>query len=465
MKRRSFIGAAAAAGMPGALALSCGKGSPELLRRRQNITGTVETNLLPETIAGMTLKKLHDDYYSLLFSRYLPFWEKGGVDAVNGGFMCLLNGDGTVADDEKYSAFQGHGLWVYSFLYNNFGKNKHFLDIATKARDFIVKNMKAENGAWHDLVYRDGRLKAGSPAGKTVPPGSILGWLAIAAGLAEFNRATGNDEDYRLGLETIWTSLRIYDSQLYKGVTNNGGYTDDMDFTGFRAQGHSTTILWLLTTILDFKRNIKLIDLVNEHTKYILKQFLHPYLLVSNEYLLHDYNRIPGFEDAMETGTSLETQWIMIREATRQGDRAMFDTSKDLFRRYVTLAWDPIFEGFGDGHYYVFDGPERTRTKLYGIKSMRLHTDVLAATLHILEYTGDPWALEWFEKTRAWAIKHFDTPTGVWRQAVDRYGNDAQLPGEAPNLRDNFHQARSMMYILLALERMMKNEGKLSTFH
>jgi N-acylglucosamine 2-epimerase len=455
MKRRSFIGAAAAGGIPGALALSCGRRGPK--KKEEAITGVVEERMLPETIAGLTLKQLRDDYHDRLFNRYLPFWEKGGVDKENGGFMCLLNDDGTVADDEKYGWYQGRGLWVYSYLYNNFGKDKHFLDVATKARNFIVKYMKAENGAWYEKVYRDGRLKEG-----VIP--NIYGWLFIATGLAEFYKATGNDEDYKMVLETMWAALRAYDNAGYKGTENGGGYPADMDFTGFRAQGHSMVLIWMLTQSLGIRKNIKLEDIVAEHVGYVMKAFVHPHLPIANECLQHDYSRIPGFEDYMYTGHSIETQWIVMFEAIRQGDHKLFNTSKELIKRYLTTCWDYIFEGYGDGHFYVFDGPDRTRTKLYGVKSMWSHTEILLSTLHIIEYTGETWAIEWYERARAYALKHFDTPYGVWRQAVDRFGNDVQREGIPTTRKDNFHPPRYMMYNLLCLDRMIKNDGKLSTF-
>ena len=87
---------------------------------------------MPGKIAGMNLEELRDDYHNRLFKQYLPFWEKGGYDKQLGGFICELNDDGSVYNDEKFLWYQGRGLWVYSFLYNNFGKNPSHLEIATK---------------------------------------------------------------------------------------------------------------------------------------------------------------------------------------------------------------------------------------------------------------------------------------------------------------------------------------------
>ncbi len=454
MKRRAFIGSAAAGSLSGALAASCGRRQPQETTE-ERITGILEERDIPEYIAGMTLQDLRDDYHNRLFNQYLPFWEKGGVDQQYGGFMCLLNEDGTVADEEKYSWYQGRGLWTYSFLYNNFGKEQKHLDIATKAHDFIVKNMYAGDGTWHERMNRDGSVKEG--VGK-----NVYGWLFIAAGLGEYFKATGNEEDYKLILETLWATLRAYDNPMYQGVSNNGGLPPDTDTTGFRSQGHSMVIVWMLTQLLSHKRNIKLEEVAAEHVGYIMNAFTHPYLRITNEYLLHDYSRVPGAEDYMFTGHSLETQWIVMMEAVRQGDRQMFDTSKELVKRYLTMNWDYIFEGFGDGHSYVFDGPDRTRLKLYGTKSMWSHTEILLATMQILEFTGEDWAREWYERARAYSLKVYDTPFGVWKQAVDRFGNDTQREGIPVTRRDNFHPARYMMMNILSLDRMIKNKGKMS---
>ena len=94
--------------------------------------------VLPFKIAGMAMEDLKDDYHDRLFNQYLPFWEKGGYDKELGGFMCELNDDGSVCSDVKYILYQGRGIWVYSFLYNNFGKDPSYLGIARKSRDFMV---------------------------------------------------------------------------------------------------------------------------------------------------------------------------------------------------------------------------------------------------------------------------------------------------------------------------------------
>lgn len=95
----------------------------------QSSNAAVTTNkILPEKIVDMTLPQLRHDYHERLFQGYLPFWEKGGFDRENGGVMCELNDDGSVAVDMKYIWYQGRAVWVYSYLYNNFGRDPAFWD-------------------------------------------------------------------------------------------------------------------------------------------------------------------------------------------------------------------------------------------------------------------------------------------------------------------------------------------------
>jgi mannose/cellobiose epimerase-like protein (N-acyl-D-glucosamine 2-epimerase family) len=411
----------------------------------------------------MSLPDLREDYRRRLFDRYLPFWDKGGVDSATGAVVCILNEDGTIAEDEVYNWFQGRALWVYSFLYNNFGRDTKYLDIARNVRDFMVKHMKADNGRWHEKVYRDGSIK--------VPVGPcIYGWMFPAEGLAEYYKAAGNAEDLDMALETMRASLAAYDSPSYAGSTNWGGYPKEMPWTGMRDQGHHMMFINFLNQLLKHHSDPELEKLAGQHVDFIMRRFFNPDYGIVNENLHHDYSRIEGFEDYMYIGHTLEIQWMVMFEALRTGNRALFDTCAANIRRNLELCWDYIFDGYaGDGHFYVFDGPNRSRDRMYNEKGMWGHTEVLIATLHILEYTGAAWAWDFYERCHSYSFKTFDAPIGVWSQGVDRFGKpmvrDANVKLGLPSKRKcNFHMPRAFMLNLLCLDRMIANGGKVSAF-
>ena len=411
---------------------------------------------IPSKIAGMTLLKLRNDYRNRIFNYYLPFWEKGGVDKESGGFMCELKDDGSVEKDEKYIWYQGRGIWVYSFLYNNFGKNKRFLEIARKSRDFLIKNMYLGGGKWCDSVDRQG-----NPIQTTAGQGSpkdIYGALFSAAGLIELYKANGREDDLNIAKESILSSVKVYENPDYEGITVEG-----IEKKGLRTQGHSFMIVWILTNLLSFQEHPLFEALQSEHIDHLINHFWNPEYNIVNENLFHDYTRIPGYESVMCPGHSLEALWMIFNEALRRKDKQLVDLIKFRIRHLIEMNWDYVFDGLATEEYYVFSSEGKCLGPSYDLKVMWAHTELLIATMTILEYTGEVWAKEWYERGRNYCIKTMaNTGNGVWRQAVDRSGEDKKRPGISIYRKDNFHQIRYQMMNLLSIERMMKNNHKLS---
>lgn len=410
---------------------------------------------IPEVIAGMTLQELRNDYKDRIFKQYLPFWDKGGYDNKFGGFMCELKDNGSVEDDEKYIWYQGRGIWVYSYLYNNFGKDKRFLEIARKSRDFLIKNMYLGDGKWRDSVNREGQ-----PIESTFGQGSnkdIYGALFAAAGLIELYKADGNENDLKTAITSIWTSVKAYEHPNYEGVTVSG-----IDHKGLRTQGHSFMIIWTLTNLLSFHKDPKLEELQNEHVNHIMNHFWNSAYGIVNENLFHDYTKIPGNESVMLTGHSLEALWMVLHEALRKGDQQLFETSKNRIRHLIEMNWDYNFNGMCTEEYNVFSSEGKCQGPTYDLKVMWAHTELLIATMTILEHTGEIWAKEWYERGRKYCLNTMaNTGHGVWRQAVNRFGEDKQRPGISIYRKDNFHQIRYQMMNLLSIERMIKNNRKI----
>jgi mannose/cellobiose epimerase-like protein (N-acyl-D-glucosamine 2-epimerase family) len=454
MKRRKFFGTTMAAGLSGAIGAEAAPPAP-----RGEVKSTAFTTL-PEFIAGMTLQELRDDCHDRLFNQFLPFWDKGGYDLKYGGFMCLLNDDGTVQDDEKYIWYQGRAVWVYSFLYNNFGHDERWLDIARKTRDFMVNFMRAGKGRWYERVERDGRIKEG------VNP-NIYGAMFAAHGLAEFYKAARNPEDLELALETFHAAVKAYDDPGYTGsqVWANAISPDVFPKRGARDQGHSMVIINMLTDLLGHYSDSALEKIAVEHVDLVLNTFWNPDYGITNEYLRHDYSRIPGYEGHMFVGHCIETLWMIMFHSIRVRNGTIFYICKSRIRRFLEMAWDYVYGGCADENFYVLDIPGHRFGPSYDVKTMWAECEILIACMTVLEYTGDIWAKEWYERAREFTYRTIaDTGIGVWRQAVNRYGENLVREGVSPYRKGNFHQPRSMMLNLLALERMIKNNGKLTPF-
>ena len=450
MKRRNFFGTSVAAGLTGAFSLHAEPSATISDYER------IGLKMLPEKIAGMRYDELRDDYHDRLFNQYLPFWEKGGYDKVRGGFVTELRDDGSIQTDEKYIWYQGRGIWVYSYLYNNFSKNPKYLEIAKKSRDFMVKYMYKGDGLWEQMVNGDGTVKARSDQGSAE---DVYGPMFAAVGLIEYYKAAGKEEDLELAKTSIWKSVQRYEDPGYMGVTYPG-----VDKTGLRSQGHSFMMVWTLTQLLSFHDDPKLKEIISEHVDHIMNHYWNPDYGITNEVLFHDYSRIPDAATHFSPGHAIETLWMVMHESFRIGNGTLFYICKNRVRRFIEMAWDYIFEGLGDTEYNVFASEKNAPGPTLDIKDMWAHCEILVATMLTLEYTGDVWAIEWYERAREFTLRTMPTPCGVWRQAVDRYGKDKQREGISIYRKDNFHQVRYQMFNLLSLERIIKNKGKLTPF-
>ncbi len=411
---------------------------------------------VPEKIAGMNLCELRDDYRERFFNRYLPFWDKGGYDRELGGFMCELYEDGSVQKDEKFIWYQGRAAWVYSFLYNNFGENPKHLEIARKTRDFMVKHMHAGDGIWIDSVNRYGKPIESTGQGTS---GDIYGAMFAAAGLIEYYHAAGNEEDLDLAKMSVWASMKRYNDPGYAGIRVSG-----VEKAGLRSQGHSFMVVWPLTQLLSYIDDPLLEELQAEHTDHIVNDFWNSDYRIVNEHLYHDYTRIPPFSEHMAQGHSLEALWMVMYEAIRTKNKSLFDISKLRIRHLIEMCWDHIYDGWFSGSFHVHGDEIHPPGPDYGMKIMWAHTELLIACLTILEYTGEVWAKEWYERVREYVLRTMTTDYGIWLQAVDRYGKNVKRPGISIYRRGNFHQPRCQMMNMLSLQRMIAGGGTLTPF-
>ena len=160
----------------------------------------------------------------------------------------------------------------------------------------------------------------------------------------------------------------------------------------------------------------------------------------------------------MFAGHSLETLWMVMQESLRIKDHKLFGTCKVRIRRLLEMCWDYVFEGLGDGNFYVFNSPKHCQGPAFEVKTMWAHCEILVACLLIFEHTGEAWAKEWYERARTFTLRTMPVEgSGVWRQAVDRFGKDVKRVSISSKRKGNFHQPRCLMLNMLCLKRMIEN--------
>lgn len=401
--------------------------------------------------ARLNLKQLRDQYRSYLFDDFLPFMDKFVIDHELGGFMCSADQFGVRVNENKSSWFEGRGVWVYSFLYNNLARDQKFLDVALRSVEFTLKSKPSANEIWAKELTRDGK-----PV--TLADGEIYGDLFIAEGLAEFSLATNDRAYWEMAKELVFKCLAIYDRPDYRpkiGQTYLG--PEARPFPGARIQGVWMVLIRVLTQMLAMRADAELEKVAARCVSAITDHHYNPAYRLINELLNHDLSRPTNeYGQLVYTGHCIENLWMLLFEAARIRDEKLFEKLSSWFRRHVEVAWDDVYGG-------VFRNLQNVERNIWLLdKVLWAQEEVLIGSLFIFERTGAMWARELFDKTydyvrSKYVLKSRGSP--LWMYATDRPATYEAFM-KMPKRVENFHHPRHLMLNLLTIERMIRRAGR-----
>jgi len=387
----------------------------------------------PGNLAGKTLKELREEYRYWLFDDFLPFMDKYVIDHELGGFMCAVDRDGTQINSGKRAWYEGRGIWVYSFLYNNVAREQKYLDIATKSVNFIMKYKPTGDNLWPETYQKDGTNNGSADA-------RLYGDLFIALGLQEFSKASRDNTYWDIAREAILKDVRLYDRP-------------DYEKDGKRVSGVWMCLINTISGALEYKRDGELEKILDRSIDAIFNYHFNPEFRLSNEVLNHDLSRNPETAREAFLGHPIETYWMIMYDAIRRKHKNNYTTAADLFRRHVEVAWDDVYGG-------VFEGLDNVDENRFSLRKVLWEQgEVLIGALCIYEHTGSPWAKEWFERMYAYVMDKFPLKKyghPLWMEWGDR--KVTYTPNTARC--EHFHHPRHLMLNMLALDRMIKRNGK-----
>jgi N-acylglucosamine 2-epimerase len=441
MDRRGFLGAS------GTIALTPWIGSRESAQSRSvNTAESDETNVKQiKNIAGFTPEELRRQYRQYLFDDFLPFMDKFIVDHEMGGFLCNADRLGNHLDVNKRVWYDGRGIWVYSFLYNRLKNDPSYLETAKKTVDFVLKIRPDNNGFWPGSYTREG-----IPLSENVA--DIYGNLFIAEGLAEFSKASGDAKYWNIAKELLLTCLSIYDREDYVYPVDYGPSTPLIRAP--RVLGHWMVFLRTSSGLLHHKSDPEVEKIAARSIDAIMNYHYNPEFALLNEALHHDLSRPDGpFSQFVYTGHAIETMWMVMDEAIRTRDRKLFDLACDRLKRHVEVAWDDVYGGV----FRSLDDVDKNIWKLD--KVLWAQEEVLIGTLCIIEHTGDPWALQWFDKMYRYVLDKY--PLEQHGYSLWNIGGDRKVTFVKEGVRvENYHHPRHLMLNILSLDRIINAGGK-----
>jgi N-acylglucosamine 2-epimerase len=404
------------------------------------------------TISDLNLKQLRETYRKALFDRFIPNMDSLVIDHELGGFMCGTNNKTReLVSTNKRAWFEGRGIWVYSFLYNNLDKNPRYLEIARKSKDFILKNLPSDDSFFSTAFTKEGKPikdpEKNIYGGLFSPEGDIYGNLFIAEGLAEYAKATGERKYYDLAKEIIFKAVRRYDSPDY--VYLYGGTMPVVKAP--RINGHWMILLSVTTQMLKQGPDAQIQALADRCVDCILNKHMNPNFHLINEVLNHDFS-LPNNEWAQYAyvGHGCETTAFLLNYAVLRKDAALFKRSAEAFKRHVAAAKDPIYGGY-------YNSLNNVDTNMRTLGKVRwLQDEVRNGAITIAEHTGDPWALNCFAETEKYVQEKFLHPEYAF--IVDN--GDRKMEQPSILRAENYHHPRQLMVALLAIDRMIANKEK-----
>lgn len=446
MKRRQFIGTAAAASVLPLCqrpALAAPQKSPE----------EPPSTTCGGKLAGKTLGELRDELRYWLFDDYIPFHDKYVIDHEYGGFTLHVGWNGPTASYEKSARYFGRGIWTYSYLYNKVDPNPKHYEAAKKAIEFIMRFKPSDDQLWPDAYSREGKVAAG-------PPDRIYEDLFIANGLAEFSKSKGNEKYWDIAKEIVFKCVRIYDKPGYfqAGFSDYLGKDAPPVPGGTRLIGHWFCLLSTSTNMLEARPDAEVQALADRCLEAILDKHYNKDFDLINEVLDHDFGRRDEREaEFVYTGHAIETLWMVLYEAVRRKDKALFDRAAGAFRRHCEVAWDDVYGGLFRSLNHV------DKNTWFVDKVGWLQQEGLIGSMCLIEHAGDPWAKDFFAKLHAWVMDKFPLKKYGYPLWID--GSDRKVTfnkGDGTRRAENFHYPRYLMLNLLALDRMIKRGGKVS---
>ena len=462
MKRRHFLQWTAASGaMVAQSALAPEAAGAEAKAGRK--TRRSESVLDGEgEIGGRSLEDMIARYRLDLFDDFLPFMEEHIIDHEYGGFMTNADRSGKQVNTNKRTRYEGRGIWIYSHLYRTLAPEAKYLEVARKSAKLVLGAQPADGSLWPNSLTREG---AGIPdqgmliAGKRYKiAGEVYDDLFVANGLAEYARATG-EEGYRArAIEILLRCEKLYDSDQYAPtapLVYLGGKEAPM-VPGCRLLGVWMVMIRLASQLIEATDDPRVKAIADRCLEAILKRHHQEDFDLLVEVLNHDFSTPDAtYAQLAYIGHGLETLWIVLAEAVRRKDRALFDETARLFRRHLEVAWDDVYQGWFRGCLNV------DQNEWILDKALWVQEEALIGLMIVIEHTGAHWAKAWLRRGYPYVIDHFPlAPHGyaLWDLYPDRrvrFVEDFDRVG-------NFHHPRHLMLNLEALQRMKQSNGAIS---
>jgi N-acylglucosamine 2-epimerase len=166
----------------------------------------------------------------------------------------------------------------------------------------------------------------------------------------------------------------------------------------------------------------------------------------------------------------VETLWMIMDEARRRKDSALYNLGAGRLRHHLEVSWDYIFGGLADsinvnhgGYHWPVDTPVGTNYRFREVgeykwnKTSWSFDEVLNAAMKVIEHPGSDWAIRYFNLAHDTFYKRMSLKSRGLPLFMAFAEREMVFQPHAVR-QENYHHARQLMLTLLALDRMIKRE-------
>lgn len=369
-----------------------------------------------------------------LEEHYVAHWDNGGIDWDNGGFVPEWNNAGEEDYHRKSMYDMGRGLWVFSYLYNHFGKRDRHRRAAKLCTEFILAHCRDKTtGWWLSEVSIDGSQLEG--------PYDIYGDMYAILGLTEYWKISGDDALLDIAVDTahgITERIVAPDYRHYKA------HKERIE-PGTKILGTWQHFLSALTPLARVKRDNGIEMMARMCVRNILERHWRPEYGVYMEYLDDRFEPFrPGYDRELRKVSSwhsIQSAWICMDEALRTGDRHMFAEALETGRMTFEKCWLKNDDGT-DAGLVGLDYPEQPVAQSSDSPAWGRLDDAMVFAMLAIEHTHAPWAVQWF----------------------DRIFTLGYSKAESFNRNGLLHHPRRLFFCINSLENMIARGGNVSDF-
>jgi len=185
----------------------------------------------------------------------------------------------------------------------------------------------------------------------------------------------------------------------------------------------------------------------------LLNHHLNPEFQLMVEFLEKDMALSgDGLDQFVYIGHAIEVLWMMMEEAIRREDDILLNKSCTLFRRHLEIAWDDVYGGVFHCLEHVNENKWLTGKVLWA------QQEALIGLLIVIEYTGEQWAYEWYDRVYNYVIETF--PLEKYGYRLWNIGGDRKMTFRKESVRiENYHTPRHLMRSIQLLEKIREKNN------